>query len=298
MISFQQLLFSAAVTAAASAAAGTGPQARNPILPDFHADPSAREWDGRMWIYPSHDLPGSTGWDMVDWHCFSSKDLVHWTDHGIIFSLKDVSWADKWAWAPDCVRRNGRYFFYFPADDQIGVAVADRPEGPFRDALGRPLISRGESGTRVMDPAVFIDDDGGAYLYFGQNEARVVRLKDDMVSFDGPVLPLAVRDFHEGLWMHKRKGVYYLSYCSLRGDGELKNRMEYATSNSPLGPFVHRGLIIDNRSRNVHGSIAPFQGEWVLFYHVQGPSWYERRVCMEKIRFRKDGTIREVRITK
>jgi arabinoxylan arabinofuranohydrolase len=251
-----------------------------------------------MWIYPSHDITGSTGWDMVDWHCFSSEDLVHWTDHGVIFSLKDVSWAEKWAWAPDCVRRNGRYYFYFPADDQIGVAVADRPEGPFRDALGRPLIARGESGTRVMDPAVFIDDDGRAYLYFGQNEARVVRLKDDMVSLDGPVQPLAVKDFHEGIWMHKREGVYTLSYCSLRGDGELKNRMEYATSDSPLGPFVRRGLVIDNHSRNVHGSIAPFRGEWLLFYHVQGPSWYERRVCMEKIRFRKDGTIREAQMTK
>lgn len=291
-------LLSIAVAVAFSAAAGTGPRARNPILPDFHADPSAREWDGRMWIYPSHDLPGSTGWDMTDWHCFSSEDLVHWTDHGVIFSLEDVSWADRWAWAPDCVRRNGRYYFYFPADDQIGVAVADRPEGPFRDALGRPLIQRGEAGTRVMDPAVFIDDDGRPYLYFGQNEARVVRLKDDMVSLDGPILPLAVKDFHEGLWMHKREGVYTLSYCSLKGDGELKNRMEYATSHSPLGPFVRRGLVIDNRSRNVHGSIAPFRGEWFLFYHVQGPSWYERRVCMEKLTYRKDGTIKRVKMTR
>jgi arabinoxylan arabinofuranohydrolase len=149
-----------------------------------------------------------------------------------------------------------------------------------------------------MDPAVFIDDDGRAWLYFGQNEARVVLLNDDMISLDGPAVPLAVERFHEGAWMHKRGGVYYLSYCSIVGDGELKNRMEYATSDSPLGPFVNRGLIIDNKSRNVHGSIAMFKGEWYLFYHVQGPSWYERRVCMEKIRYRKDGTIEPARMSR
>lgn len=141
MTPLEQLLLSAAF----SAAAATAQQARNPILPDFHADPSAHEWDGRMWIYPSHDIPGSTGWDMVDWHCFSSEDLVHWTDHGVIFSLKDVSWAEKWAWAPDCVRRNGLYYFYFPADDQIGVAVADRPEGPFRTRWGARSSAAGNT---------------------------------------------------------------------------------------------------------------------------------------------------------
>src|SRR5512143_1972247 len=113
--------------------------AQRPILPDFHADPSAHEWDGRYWIYPSHDLPGSTGWDMVDWHAFSSTDLVSWTDHGVIFTLKEIPWAKKWAWAPDAMKRNGRYYFYVTADDQIGVGVADAPYGPFKDALGKPL---------------------------------------------------------------------------------------------------------------------------------------------------------------
>jgi arabinoxylan arabinofuranohydrolase len=271
---------------------------QNPILPDFHADPSAREWEGKMWIYPSHDLAGSKGWDMVDWHCFSSEDLVHWRDHGVIFGLKDITWAKKWAWAPDCIRRNGLYYFYFPADDQIGVAVSDRPDGPFKDALGKPLIGRGESGTRVMDPCVFVDDDGQAYLYFGQNAARVVKLKEDMITIDGQIVSFKIKNFHEGIWMHKRNGVYYLSYCSLKGDGELKNRMEYCTSNSPLGPFIYGGLIIDNRSRNVHGSIASFNGNWYLFYHVQGPSWYERRVCMEPLEYKRDGTIRPVRMVK
>ena len=138
--------------------------AQKAILPDFHADPSAHEWDGRYWIYPSHDVPGSKDWDMVDWHAFSSTDLVDWTDHGVIFSLKDIPWAKRWAWAPDAMKRNGRYYFYVTADDQIGVGVSDKPYGPFKDPLGKPLVARGESGTRVMDPAIFVDDDGQAYL--------------------------------------------------------------------------------------------------------------------------------------
>jgi len=140
--------------------------AQKPILPDFQADPSARVFDNQLWIYPSHDIAGSKGWDMVDWHAFSSDDLHTWKDQGVIFSLADLTWAKRYAWAPDAASRNGKYYFYFPADDQIGVAVSDRPQGPFKDALGRPLIDRGESGTRVMDPCIFVDDDGQAYLYF------------------------------------------------------------------------------------------------------------------------------------
>jgi arabinoxylan arabinofuranohydrolase len=269
-----------------------------PILPDFQADPSAHVWDGRYWIYPSHDLAGSKDWDMVDWHAFSSTDLVHWTDHGAIFSLKDITWAKRWAWAPDCMKRNGRYYFYYPADDQIGVAVSDKPDGPFVDPLGRPLIARGESGTRVMDPAIFVDDDGQAYLYFGQNELRVVKLGRDMITRDGSIQKIPLTHFHEGIWMHKRNGLYYLSYCSVAGDGRLKNRLEYATATSPLGPFTHRGVFFDNHSRNVHHSIVEMGGEWFLFYHVEGPSWYERRVCVDRLHYNPDGTIQTVVMTK
>jgi len=272
--------------------------AQKPILPDFHADPSAHEWDGRYWIYPSHDLPGSKDWDMVDWHAFSSTDLVNWIDHGVIFSLKDIPWAKRWAWAPDAMKRNGKYYFYVTADDQIGVGVSDKPYGPFEDPLGKPLIARGESGTRVMDPAIFVDDDGQAYLYFGQNAARVVRLKEDMVTRDGPIVEIPLRNFHEGIWMHERNGVYYLSYCALEGDGELKNKLAYSTSRSPLGPFEYRGVFMDNRSRNVHHSIVDFGGQWYLFYHVQGPSWFERRVTAEYLEHGPDGAIRPVAMTK
>ncbi len=265
------------------------------ILPDFHADPSAHVWDGKMWIYPSHDIAGSEFWDMVDWHCFSSADLVNWTDHGVIFSLDDISWAEKWAWAPDCMKRNDRYYFYFTADDQIGVAVSDSPAGPFKDALGKPLIERNESGTRVMDPAIFIDDDEQAYLYFGQNELRVVRLNEDMVTRNGDIVKLEAENFHEGIWVHKIDSIYYLTYPSYKGD-KVANLLEYSIGKSPYGPFEYKGVIMDNRSRNIHHSIVKFNDQWYIFYHVQGPSPYERRVCMSRLYYNTDGTIIPVNI--
>jgi beta-xylosidase len=301
---FGWILAAAILGTAAGISTGTEETSGNPILPDFYADPTAREFEGRFWIYPSHDLPGSTYWDMVDWHVFSSDDLVRWHDHGVIFSLDDVSWADRWAWAPDCIARNGKYYFYFPADMQIGVAVGPSPTGPFSDALGRPLIGRGEAETTVIDPAVFIDDDGQAYLYFGNGNAeslRVVRLNEDMITRDGPILKVRAENFHEAAWMHKYEGRYYLSYCSLEGtgpEGELKSRIAYSIGESPLGPFEYQGWILDNGSRNNHHSIVKFGNQWYIFYHVQGPSWYERRVCAEFLEYDDNGSILPVKMTK
>jgi len=229
---------------------------------------------------------------MVDWHVFSTSDMVHWKDHGVIFSLKDITWADKHAWAPDCIERNGKYYFYFPADDQIGVAVSDSPTGPFKDALGKPLIARNEAGIRSIDPNIFIDDDGQAYLYFGNSlgKVAVVKMKSDMITRDGPIQVMDLPNYHEGIWVHKRKGLYYFSYPSYRGD-MVANLMEYSMAKTPTGPFDYKGVIIDNRSRNIHGSITEFKGKWWLFYHVAGPSPYERRVCVARLRYNKDGSI-------
>jgi len=272
--------------------------AQHQILPDFQADPSARVFNGRLDVYPSHDIAGNKDWDMVDWHVFSTDDMVHWTDHGTIFSLKDITWADKHAWAPDCIERNGKYFFYFPADDQIGVAVSGSPTGPFKDALGKPLVGRNEAPVRSIDPNIFIDDDGQAYLYFGngRDQVAVVKLKQDMITRDGPIQMLNVKNYHEGIWVHKRKGLYYFSYPSYVGD-KVANLMEYSVAKSPLGPFEYKGVILDNRSRNVHGSIVEFKGKWWLFYHVAGPSPYERRVCVAPLHYKKDGSIALIKMT-
>jgi arabinoxylan arabinofuranohydrolase len=272
--------------------------AQHQVLPDFQADPSARVFHGKLYVYPSHDVAGSKDWDMVDWHAFSTDDMVHFKDHGVIFSLKDITWADKHAWAPDCIERNGKYYFYFPADDQIGVAVSDSPTGPFKDALGKPLIGRNEAAVRSIDPNIFIDDDGQAYLYFGNDHdsLAVVKLKQDMITRDGPIQIITVKNFHEGIWVHKRASLYYFSYPSYRGD-LVANLMEYSVAKSPLGPFEYKGVILDNRSRNVHGSIVEFKGKWWLFYHIAGPSAYERRVCLAPLHYEKDGSIAPIKMT-
>jgi DUF1680 family protein len=276
--------------------------AQKPILPDFHADPSARVFNGKLHIYPSHDVAGARNWKgMADWHVFSTDDMVNWTDHGAAFSLKDISWADTEAWAPDCIGRNGKYYFYFPAGGQIGVAVSDSPAGPFKDALGHPLIKKGEAGIRYMiDPNVFIDDDGQAYLYVGgAYQLGVVKLNEDMITRDGPVQILDMPQFYEGVWVHKRNGIYYASYPIRPGGGRAgqANIMAYSIAKSPLGPWEYKGEILDNRSHNVHGSITEFKGRDYLFFHVEGPSHWERRVCVEPLFYNADGAIRPVQMS-
>ena len=181
----------------------------------YTADPSARVFNDTLFVYPSHDPDTATWFNMADWHVFSTVDLVNWTDHGVVFSLNDISWAEKYAWAPDCVFYNGKYYFYYPVEqDYIGVAVSDRPYGPFNDPLGKPLITRETPGVvnnrDLIDPAVFIDVDQTPYLIFGQNDVNIVKLNQDMTSFDDRVQVIEGTDhFFEAVWMHKYKETLY-----------------------------------------------------------------------------------------
>jgi len=274
--------------------------AQRPILPDFQADPSARVFGGKLYIYPTHDLVGMKHWDEVDWHVFSTDDMVNFTDHGVAFSLKDITWANKEAWAPDCMERNGKYYFYFPAGGQIGVAVSASPTGPFKDALGKPLINLKEAGIRYsIDPNIFIDDDGQAYLYYGgARQLGVVKLKEDMVTRDGAIQALDMPEFYEGVWIHKRNGIYYASYPTRPGGAPQANVMVYSMAKSPLGPWKYKGPILDNHSPNIHGSITEFKGQWYLFYHVAAsPGERERQVCVEPLSYNEDGTIKPMEMT-
>lgn len=287
----------AVLTALASASCtlfGSLASAQVAGISDFHADPSARVFNGRLYIYPTHDLPNMTGWDEVDWHVFSTDDRVHYTDHGVILSLEDISWANKEAWAPDCIERDGKYYYYFPAGSQIGVAVGDSPEGPFRDALGKPLIERDEAGIHwCIDPCVFIDDDGQAYLYYGgAYKAAVVKLKKDMITRDGPIRRLEFPEYYEGVWVHKRNGVYYATYPT-RPKGRAPSVMVYSMAKSPLGPWEYKGPLLDNERGNIHGSITEFKGQWYLFYHVSASKkTRERRICIAPLHYNEDGTIK------
>jgi hypothetical protein len=283
--------------------------ARNPLLPRdvFVPDVEARQWaDGRIYLYGSWDIGGRDDYCSTLYHVFSSPDLANWTDHGVSLCTTGANSAVGWSganlYAPDAVYRNGLYYLYFClSDGSEGVASSTCPAGPFKDAVRIP-------GMDGIDPGVFIDDDGQAYIYWGQfDKVRAARLNPDMksIDIDSIVQPLSVAEhnFHEGSSMRKRNGIYYYVYADTGRHGGRPTCLGYATSSSPLGPFTYRGVIIDNFSCdpavwNNHGSIAEFNGKWVVFYHRSSRGTiFNRRVCAEPITFQDDGAIPEVEMT-
>lgn len=281
---------------------------RSPVLPGLYADPDVRYMDGRYWIYPTTD--GFPGWSGTRFKAFSSKDLVHWKDHGVILDLgPDVSWADGNAWAPAIAERDGKYYFYFCAEQQIGVAVADSPAGPFRDALGKPLIGKTQFGGQMIDPAVFTDDDGRSYLYWGNGHGYVAPLNDDMVSFDAArVKDITPDGFREGSFVVKRDGTYYFMWSE--DDTRSENyHVAYATGPSPLGPWTERGTILSKRPEygilgTGHHSVVntPGTDDWYIVYHrfalngpgTSGGDGTHRETTVDRLEFAADGTIEPV----
>ncbi|MBK3567634.1 family 43 glycosylhydrolase [Streptomyces sp. MBT62] len=282
---------------------------RSPVLPGLTADPDVHYLDGQYWIYPTSD--GYAGWGGTSFKAYSSRDLVHWQDHGVVLDLgPDVSWADKNAWAPAVAERDGKYYFYFCAEQQIGVAVADSPAGPFKDALGKPLVAKGGSlGGQMIDPAVFTDDDGQSYLYWGNGHAYVVPLNADMTSYDATkVKDITTGDFREGSFVVKRKGTYYFMWSE--DDTRSENyHVAYATGPSPLGPWTKRGTILSKNPEygilgTGHHSVvnAPGTDDWYIVYHrfaLNGPGkpggdGTHRETTIDRLRFAADGTIRPV----
>jgi len=281
----------------------------NPILPIQHfvPDVEARQWaDGRLYLYGSYDISGRTSYCSWEYRVFSSADLIHWQDHGESFRSAppdaSLDWTDAPLFAPDCIHYHGRYYLFFcDAGNREGVANSDAPAGPFTDAA--PI----EGADRdAIDPAALVDDDGSVYYYWGQFHLRGAKLRPDLRSIEPATLRTdllteAADGFHEGASIRKRNGLYYLVYADIsRGRPTC---LGYATSDSPLGPFTKRGIIIDNvgcdpETWNNHGSIAEFNGRWYVFYHRSSQaSNFNRRVCVEPIRFNDDGTIDEVEMT-
>ncbi|HEU0227795.1 MAG TPA: family 43 glycosylhydrolase [Arachidicoccus soli] len=285
--------------------------AQNPIIRDqFSADPTARVFGNRIYLYPSHDIiatpdHGRVGWFcMEDYHVFSSANLTDWHDNGIVLSQYNVPWVDSTSysmWAPDCIFRNGKYYFYFPAQLKpslgkgfgIGVAVADKPNGPFVPQA-KPI-----TGVHGIDPNVFIDKDGQAYLYFAQGNIYVAKLKSNMLELASEpkiVQGLPDKGLKEGPFLFERKGTYYLTYPHVADKTE---QLEYATSNNPMGPFNVIGLLMD-ASKDCwtnHQSIIKYNGQWYLFYHHNDYSPHfdkARSVRADSLFFNNDGTIRKV----
>ncbi len=278
--------------------------AQKPILPDFHADPSVHYWDGKYWMYPSTDEPGSKTWgEMKQWHCYSSVNLADWKCEGKIFSLEDIEWATDCAFAPDAVKWKGKYYFVFPASKHVGIAVSDNPAGPFKDAIGAPLIKNyAVKGVSSFDPCLFVDEDHTPYIYYGGGGGcAMAKMKDNMIELDSEITKLPLEQYAEGIWVHKRNDIYYFTYPNHYKDaeGNIKQLLVYSTAPTPHGPFTFRGSFLDNKSRNSHHSIIKAENDkWYLYYHIQGPSPYERRVCVDELEYDEAGLIKEVKMTK
>jgi arabinoxylan arabinofuranohydrolase len=282
-------------------------QAQNPFVRNIYtADPSAHVWsDGRLYVYPSHDIEPPQGCDLMDkYHVFSTDDMVNWTDHGEILGAADVRWGRAeggFMWAPDCAYKNGTYYFYFPhptgSGDQwnstwkIGVATSSEPAANFE------VQGYIEGLKSMIDPCVFIDDDGQAYIYYGGGgQCEAGKLKNSMVEIDGPMQQMqGLVDFHEASWVHKRNGIYYLSYSDNNSAGG--NQMRYATSTNPLGPWAYKGVYMKPTGGPTnHGSIIEYKGQWYAFYHnslLSGHPWL-RSVSVDPLFYNADGTIQVV----
>ncbi len=291
------------------AIAATGLFAQNPIIHDqFTADPTAKVFNGKMYLFPSHDIVSPIDelkewFCMADYHVFSSDNLVDWTDHGIILTQNNIPWVkpDSYAmWAPDCVEKDGRYYFYFPASPKdmergfgIGVAVANSPEGPFMP-MPRPI-----KGVMGIDPCVLIDDDGKSYLYWSGMGISVAPLKDNMMELEAE--PTRIQGlpegFKEGPFAFKRNGIYYLTFPWVKDKTET---LAYAIADNPFGPFDFKGLIMDESPTGCwtnHHSLVEKDGEWYLFYHHNdySPNMDKRRSTrIDKVTFNPDGTINKV----
>ena len=300
--------------------------AQNPIIRDqFSADPTARVFNNKVYVYPSHDIVPPEGqrqdwFCMEDYHVFSSENLTDWTDHGVIVTQNKVPWVrpDSYSmWAPDCVERNGKYYFYFPSAPKggmgfgVGVAIADSPEGPFV-CESEPI-----KGINGIDPCVLLASDGNAYIFWGNG--RCAKLKDNMkeLADDTPKekVKWGEREFEmygvnclkglpsrqaEGPFAFEYNGNYYLTYPYVRENTEV---LGYAMSKNPMGPYEYKGLIMaehENGCWTNHHSIINYKGQWYLFYHHNdfSPRDDKRRsVCIEKLYFNADGTIKEVKPT-
>ena len=292
----------------------------------FTADASGHVFDGKLYVYTSHDQNNPNFYNMVDYHVFALEDDCNFRDYGEILNVNNVPWASHYMWAPDAAYKDGTYFFYFPAKDSsgifhIGVATSISPTGPF-EPEPEPI-----PGSFSIDPAVFVDDDGKAYMYFGGlwggqlecydtgtyvssncsndngsnsigGNPRVVEMASNMKVFSGSIQEISIvgggEPFFEGSWMHKYNGTYYFSYST--GPSHL---IVYATGDNPKGPFTYRGVLLPNHHSGwtTHHSVVKYQGNWYLFYHdssCSGGVDEKRCVKVADLYYNADGTIQTV----
>lgn len=277
--------------------------AQDPIIQTkYTADPAPMVHKDTVFLYTTHDEDDADGFKMLDWLLYTSTDMVNWTDHGVVATLKDFAWNPRvnGAWALEVIERNGRFYMYCPIHGNgIGVLVADTPYGPFEDPIEKPLVWQKEHWNDI-DPTVFIDDDGQAYMYWGNPDVYYVKLNEDMISTSGEIVKLPKQQhYQEGPWCYKRNGRYYMAFastCCPEGIG-------YAMSDSPTGPWTTMGYIMEptHRSRGNHPGIIDFKGKSYVFglnydlLRIDTPQHHERRsVSVAEMKYNEDGTIQTV----
>ncbi|MBP5362050.1 MAG: family 43 glycosylhydrolase [Ruminococcus sp.] len=306
-------------TVALCAAVPAVTHAENPIVQtSFTPDPAPVVFDDELWVFTGCDREGNNDfYYMTGWQAFSTKDMKNWTDHGRILEDTSFSWCNKNdAWASQCIERNGKYYFYFTTTNKtgggraIGVAVADSPEGPYKDPNGKPLCG---PNWDYIDPTVMIDDDGQAWLMFGNPKCYYVKLKEDMVTLDGQIKQFDMTSqqfgpasgqhstsYGEGPWICKHNNLYYLIWASFV-DGFGGESQCYATSNSVTGPWKYGGVIQQgSNSFTTHGGIIDYKDHSYFFYHkngLPGGGSFNRSASCEEFTFNADGSIPVMKLT-
>lgn len=304
-------------------------QAQNPIIQTHYTpDPAPMVYKDSVYMYTGDDLPGFNFYTMTKWRVYATADMVNWTDRGVPLSLESFSWAVDRAWAAQCIERNGKFYWYICAQTDknnmaIGVAVGNSPAGPFKDAIGKPLITTGSWSN--IDPTVHIDEDGQAYLYWGNAKLFYVKLNKDMTSYSGDIVEVpqtaasfggvrgagrpsagsnaaqSVNDMYvEGPWFYKRNGHYYLLFAGMEHGTEC---FSYSMSEGPAGPWVYKGKIMSKQPTNSftnHGGTIDYKGKSWLFYHtglLKGGGSYGRSAAVESFSYEADGTIPAISIS-
>jgi len=285
----------------------------NPIITDkYTADPAALVYNDTVYLYAGHDeAPNDFNfYKMNEWLVYSSANMVNWKEHPTPLNATDFLWASGDAWAAQVIERNGKFYWYVTVEHgsipgkSIGVAVADSPVGPFKDALGKALITNDMTTDQTqiswddIDPTVYIDDDGQAYLYWGNTACYWAKLKENMIELDGEIHTVDLPSFTEAPWIHKRGDWYYLSYAY-----QFPEKTAYAMSKSIVGPWEYKGILneLAGNSNTNHQAIIEFKNNWYYIYHTGGiqPNGgsFRRSVCIDELNYNPDGTLKRVIMT-
>ena len=286
--------------------------AQNPIITEkYTADPAAIVHDGTVYLYAGHDNPAKdyNFYKMDEWLLYSSTDMVNWKEHPVPLKVSDFSWAKSDAWAAHVIEKDNKFYWFVTVTHKtisgkaIGVAVSDSPTGPFKDAIGAALITNDmTTQTSIdwddIDPAIFIDDNGQAYIFWGNTVCHYAKLKDNMIELDGPIKTIELPKFTEAPWIHKHEDWYYLSYAYT-----FPEKTAYAMSRNIEGPWEYKGILneVSGNCNTNHQAIIDFKGKTYFIYHngsipTRGGS-FRRSVCIDELYYNEDGTIKRIIMT-